>query len=174
VGISASRKDAIIWAKNPLLAWWCHCLYFLIRPWDPSSLQYNLAAGRFYCKGYSELTLTYTRIKNALRKFVFALIDFSKFEDLNCFAPCDRSPNLSATNFPPNFGQICTARYPMISEFPQKKNAGCRICRNCTTSERNLCQRYPNTRNSIFLILVRSTVARKTTLKGHRPLANID
>ena len=93
----------------------------IIRPWDPSSLQYNLAAGRFYCKGYSELTLTYTRIKNALRKFVFALIDFSKFEDLNCFAPCDRSPNLAATNFPPNFGQICTARYPMISEWPQKK-----------------------------------------------------
>ena len=106
----------------------------------PKQLTISARRGRFYCKGYSELTLTYTRIKNALRKFVFARIDVSKFEDLNCFAPCDRSPNLSATNFPPNFGQICTARYPMISEWPQK-NVGCRICRNCTTSEGNLCQR---------------------------------
>ena len=62
-------------------------LLIMFRPWDASSLQYNLAAGRFYCILHSELTLTYTRIKNALRKFVFALIDFSKFEDLNCFAP---------------------------------------------------------------------------------------
>ena len=142
----------------------------LIRPWDPSSLQYNLAAGRFYCKGYSELTLTYTRMKNALRKFVFALIDFSKFEDLNCFAPCDRSPNLSATNFPPNFGQICTARYPMISEWPPQKNAGCRICRNCTTSEGNLCQRE----EPYFFASQNINGCVKSTLLYYRPFVNND
>ena len=128
----------------------------IIRPWDPSSLQYNLAAGRFYCILHSELTLTYTRIKNALRKFVFALIDFSKFEDLNCFAPCDRSPNFSATNFPPNFGQICTARYPMISEWPPKKMSGVEYV-EIVPHRRGICA---NVRNPTFSLLRKSTVAR--------------
>ncbi len=113
----------------------------IIRPWDPSSLQHQIGAAASICKGYSELTLIYTRIKNALRKlFFFARIDVSKFEDLNCFARCDYYPNLSAWNFPPNFGDIFSARYPMNLNG-QLKKAHCRKCRKCTTLEGNLCQR---------------------------------
>ena len=46
--------------------------------------------------------------------------DVSKFEDLYYFARCDYSPNLSAWNFPPNFGDICVARYMNLNDQLKK------------------------------------------------------
>ena len=94
--------------------------------------------------------------KNALRKLFFARISVSKFENLNFFASWDCSPNLSAWNFPPNFGQICTARYPMISEWPPKKIPGVEYV-EIVPHRRGICA---NVRNPTFSLLRKSTVAR--------------
>ena len=146
----------------------------VIRPWDPGSLQYHIGVAASICKGYSELTLIFTRIKNALSKLIFRAngrFNIWKFELVCALWSSSKFQMICRRGI---FCRILAQfAQPVIRWYPNgqlKKNVECRICRNCTTSEGNLCQRE----EPYFFASQKINCREKTTFFCYGPLVNND